>query len=102
MTNRVFQSLEDAKKEKVEFKAAYTTVMEKELRVIEAVKQDICMNEQRFLDTIVEMSGHLANIRAPNWSDRAKQYGLQLLITLGLMVTILGVYYLAVLLVRFF
>jgi len=102
VTNRVFQSLEDAKKEKVEFKVAYTTVMEKELRIIEAVKQDICMNEQRFLDTIVEMSGHLANIRAPNWPDRAKQYGLQLLITLGLMVTILGVYYLAVLVVRFF
>ena len=102
VTNRVFQNLEDAKKEKVEFKAAYVAVMEKELRLIEAVKQDICMNEERFLHTIVEMSGHLTTIRAPSWSDRAKQYGLQLLISLGLMVTILGVYYLATLVVRFF
>ncbi|MBS3950822.1 MAG: hypothetical protein KGZ53_09225, partial [Peptococcaceae bacterium] len=37
VTNRVFQNLEDAKKEKVEFKAAYVAVMEKELRLIEAV-----------------------------------------------------------------
>lgn len=102
VTNRVFQSLEEAKKEKVEFKAAYVAVMEKELRLIEAVKQDICINEERFLHTIVEMSGHLTTIRAPSWSDRAKQYGLQLIISLGLMVTILGVYYLATLVVRFF
>lgn len=101
-TNRMVHSLEVAKQEKLEFKGIYTAVLEKEMRLIAAIKEDIAINEERFLRGLVEMAGHLTSIRAPSWSDRAKQYGLQLLITVGILAMIVGVYHLAGLVVRLF
>ena len=101
-TNRVIQSFAEARQEKVEFARIYTEVLGKEMQLIADIRQGMLANDERFLRGVAALAGRIERIETPSWSERAKQYGVQVAITVGMLAMIIGVYHLAWLVVRFF
>lgn len=102
VTTRFIQSLEETQKEKLEFRKIYTEVLGKEMRLITEIRDEVHKNDERLLKQVMSMAGHLANIPTLSWRERAKQYGVQLGITLVLLSAVVGVYHLAGFVVRLF
>jgi hypothetical protein len=101
-TNRVIQSFAETRQEKVEFARIYTEVLGKEMQLIADIRQGMLANDERFLRGVAALAGRIERIETPSWSERAKQYGVQVAITVGILAMILGVYHLVWLVVRFF
>jgi len=102
VTNRVIQNLEDAKKERLDFMKIYMEVLEKEMRLLVGIREEVHKSDERLLKQVVDMAGRLADIPRLTWRERVKQYGVQLGITIVLLATIIGAYHLVAFVGRLF
>ncbi|MBS3949567.1 MAG: hypothetical protein KGZ53_02725 [Peptococcaceae bacterium] len=102
VTNRVIQNIEDGKKERLDFKTTYTDVLGKEMHLLAGIRDTVRHNDERLLQQVVNMAGHLADIPNLSWRERAKQYGVQLGVTVVLLATIVGAYHVVVFVGRLF
>jgi len=93
-TNRVFEHIKDSQRETQGLVAFYTNQVEKEIALIANIREQMQVNDEQILRTIIALGAETGLSRSRGWVDAAKQYAAQVIITVGLLALLVGAYHL--------